>query len=66
MKKLTLREIEIIELLTKGLTNKEIAEKLSISTHTVKGILEKIYDKLNIHNRLLAGIYYYKHNQEKF
>ena len=66
MKKLTKREEEVIELLVKGLTNKKIAESLFISVHTVKATLENIYDKLNIHNRILVGIYYIKQNPDKF
>ena len=66
MEKLTNREQEVLELLVQGLSNTDIAETLYLSVHTVKANLENIYDKIGIHNRVLIGIYYYKHNQEKF
>ena len=66
MKNLTKREEEVIELLVKGLTNKKIAESLFISVHTVKATLENIYDKLNVHSRILVGIYYIKQHPDKF
>lgn len=48
---LTDREKEIVRLLAKGLTNKEIAEKLSVSKETVKMHLKHIFDKLGVHRR---------------
>ena len=57
MKNLTDRELQIAELIVQGFSNKEIAEKLFISIHTVKAILEHIYEKLNINNRVLLAVY---------
>jgi LuxR family maltose regulon positive regulatory protein len=48
---LTQRESEILDLLTQHLTNKEIAERLVLSTGTVKQHLYNIYRKLNVKNR---------------
>ena len=50
------RENEITNLLTKGLSNKEIANELSISVHTVKAHLEDIFDKMNVKNRVQLAI----------
>jgi DNA-binding NarL/FixJ family response regulator len=49
---LTARETEILQLLALGLTNKQIASRLKISTHTVKFHISAIYTKLGTTNRV--------------
>jgi DNA-binding NarL/FixJ family response regulator len=51
---LTEREREVLDLLAQGLTNKEIAEKLVITTNTVKRHLKAIFEKLDVHTRSAA------------
>ena len=51
---LTVREREVLELLAKGMTNKEIADTLVITTNTVKRHLKSVFAKLNIHTRSAA------------
>ena len=51
---LTEREREVLDLLAQGLTNKEIAEKLVITTNTVKRHLKAVFEKLNVHTRSAA------------
>ncbi len=51
---LTAREIEVLQLLARGLTNKEIGEALVISPNTVKRHLRAIFDKLGVHTRAAA------------
>jgi len=51
---LTEREREVMDLLAKGLTNKEIADTLVITTNTVKRHLKSIFVKLDIHTRSAA------------
>lgn len=51
---LTDREREVLDLLSQGLTNKEIAEKLVITTNTVKRHLKAIFEKLDVHTRAAA------------
>jgi DNA-binding NarL/FixJ family response regulator len=51
---LTPREIEVLELLAAGRSNRQIAAVLSISTHTVKFHISSIYGKLNAANRAEA------------
>jgi DNA-binding NarL/FixJ family response regulator len=51
---LTPRERELVVLLRDGLTNQEIAERLVISTGTVRTHLENIFGKLGVHSRTAA------------
>jgi DNA-binding NarL/FixJ family response regulator len=51
---LTDREREVLDLLAQGMTNKEIAEKLVITTNTVKRHLKAIFEKLDVHTRSAA------------
>jgi DNA-binding NarL/FixJ family response regulator len=51
---LTAREIEVLELLAKGMRNKEIAKALSIAEETVRAHIRSIFVKLNVHDRTAA------------
>jgi DNA-binding NarL/FixJ family response regulator len=52
---LTAREREVLELLARGMTNKEIAHTLIITTNTVKRHLKSIFAKLDVHTRSAAA-----------
>ena len=52
--KLTLRELEVLDLVAEGMTNGEIAQRLWISPGTVRRHLENIYEKLGVHTRTAA------------
>nr|MBA5584969.1 response regulator transcription factor [Anaerobacillus isosaccharinicus]QOY38474.1 response regulator transcription factor [Anaerobacillus isosaccharinicus] len=56
---LTPREIDVLNLVLKGLNNREIAESLYISDHTVKNHVTKILQKLDVSDRsqAIAKIY---------
>jgi len=54
---LTPREVEVVNQIADGLTNKEIAQQLFIETQTVKNHIHNILDKLQLHNRLEAVQY---------
>jgi LuxR family maltose regulon positive regulatory protein len=51
---LSAREIELLYLVAKGLRNSEIADKLNLSTISIKKYLSNIYLKLDVGNRVLA------------
>ncbi len=53
---LTPREIEVIQRLAQGLTNKAIAQELTISPHTIKFHINAIMNKLNAQNRTEAVV----------
>jgi len=61
---LSVREIEVVELVLKGLSNKEIASRLFISTETVKKHAYNVYRKLGVQNRVQLN--YFIHNQVPF
>lgn len=54
---LTAREISILQLVSEGKTNKEIASILFISENTVKIHLRNILEKLHLQNRIQAAVY---------
>lgn len=51
---ITKRELEILELIAKGMSNKEIAEKLFVSENTVKTHSSRVFEKLNAKRRTQA------------
>ena len=51
---LTKRELDILQLLSKGMLYKEISQQLSISNNTVKQHIHNIYEKLHVQNRTEA------------
>ena len=54
---LTERETEILQLILAGRTNKSIAAKMYISEKTVEFHLDKIYTKIGMRTRMLAGVW---------
>jgi len=59
---LTTREIEVLRLLALGLSNKQIAERLVISPHTVNGHIHSIFGKLALNSRSAATRYALEHH----
>ncbi len=62
---LSKREKEVLSLVSKGLTNKEIAKALFISEKTVKNHLTSIFRKLEVADRTQAALYAVKHGLEE-
>lgn len=58
---LTSREVDILRLLARGMSNKQIANALMISPKTTNTHIEHIYAKLGVTNRALASLFAAKH-----
>ena len=59
---LTRRELEVLRLVAAGRTNREIAEALVISEHTVARHVQNMFTKLGVQNRAAATAYAYDHD----
>ncbi len=57
LEELTGREVEVLQLAGKGITNRQIADQLSISHRTVQAHLSHIFDKLGVGSRTEAVVY---------
>ncbi|MDO4306487.1 MAG: response regulator transcription factor [Eubacteriales bacterium] len=57
---LSTREGEIMELIAKGLNNKEIADTLFLSEGTVRNYLSALLDKLSLRDRTQLAVFYYR------
>lgn len=55
------KEYEIIHLISKGLSNKEIAEKLYLSEGTIRNYISGILEKLELRDRTQLAIFYFNH-----
>lgn len=58
---MTAREIEVLRLAARGLSNKEIAARLVISPKTVGNHVEHIYSKIGVTSRAGAGLFAMQH-----
>jgi len=61
--RMTPRELEVIAIIGEGLSNKEIAQRLNIATHTVKSHVRNVMEKLALHSRLQIATYSHKMQQ---
>ena len=55
------RKREILQLLSMGLSNQEMADKLVIAEGTLKRHIANLYQKLGVHNRTQAVRHYHQH-----
>lgn len=60
--RLTARELQVLELIVAGRTNKEIADTLIISEKTVKNHVTNLLKKLNLSDRTQAAVFALRHN----
>jgi NarL family two-component system response regulator LiaR len=58
---LTARELEVLRLVAQGMSNRQVAQALTISAKTVKTHVSHILSKLHLDDRTQAAIYAYKH-----
>jgi two-component system NarL family response regulator len=59
---LTARELQVLRLVAKGLSNREIAEELFISENTVKNHIRNMLEKLQMKSRMEAAMYAVRSN----
>ena len=62
---LTNREEQVVALVAEGFANKEIAQELGLSEHTVKKYLFRIFDKLGISTRVELVLYAVSHGEQR-
>lgn len=60
---LTRREQDVVGLVVEGLTNREVAQKLGLTEHTISNYLFKIYEKLGISSRVELVLFSLKKNR---
>jgi DNA-binding NarL/FixJ family response regulator len=58
------REAQVLQLMTEGMTNRQIAGHLSVTVHAVKFHLASIYRKLGVHNRTEAAVAFLEASRE--
>jgi DNA-binding NarL/FixJ family response regulator len=59
------REEEVVQLVVEGLSNREIAQRLTLSEHTVRNYLFKVFDKLGVSNRVELVLYATSHSPRR-
>jgi two-component system, NarL family, response regulator LiaR len=59
---LTVREAEVLEFASLGLTNEQVAHRLHVTVHAVKFHLASVYRKLGVANRTEAAVAYLRSN----
>jgi len=57
---LNLRETEVMELVARGFSNKEIAENLAIGEGTARNVLSSVLEKLGLRDRTQLAIFYWR------
>jgi DNA-binding CsgD family transcriptional regulator len=54
---LSAREVDVVRCVAEGLSNREIAQRLTLREHTVKNYLFRIFDKLGVSSRVEVVLY---------
>ena len=58
------REVEVLDMMSLGLTNAQLAQRLEVTVHAVKFHLASIYNKLGVANRTEAAAVYLRQRQD--
>jgi DNA-binding NarL/FixJ family response regulator len=64
--KLTPRELEVLQMISGGLTNAEAARRLHLTVHAIKFHLAAIYRRLDVSNRTEAAVTYHRYMSANF
>jgi len=59
------REFQVMQLIAQGLSNQEIAKKLTVSNHTVKSYIGRIKVKTEARNRVQIALWYFAHVEKR-
>ena len=59
---LSSREIDVVRCVVEGLSNREIAQRLTLTEHTVKNYLFRIFDKLGVSSRVEVVLYAFRNS----
>jgi DNA-binding NarL/FixJ family response regulator len=65
-KPLTVKQVEVLEYICSGMSNKEIADTMHISAETVKGHVKDILDRLQVKNRMEAAAFYRQARRQNY
>jgi len=57
---LSARETDVVRCVAEGLTNREVAQRLKLTEHTVKNYLFRIFDKLGVSSRVEVVLYAFR------
>src|SRR5581483_10155962 len=60
---LSARDVDVVRCVAEGLTNRQIAERLKLTEHTVKNYLFRIFDKLGVSSRVEVALYALRNGQ---
>ena len=58
---LTRREREVLRLLASGFSTRSMAERLGVSSYTVRNHLRNIFTKIEVHSRVQATVFAWRH-----
>ena len=62
LENLTPRELDVLKCIAEGMSNKQVAQMLSVSTTTVRSHVSSMIRKLNVENRTQLAIYARDHD----